>query len=113
MSPRDPSNILDILEAGRKVRKFLGDMDREAFEDNEMAQAAVIRELEIMGEATKRLSKEFREQREEVPWRRIAGMRDILIHCYDDVSMDVVWTIVAEDVPALLPILERLLKESD
>ena len=112
MSPRDPANILDILEAARKVRKFLGDLDREAFGADEKTQAAVTRELEIMGEATKRLSKEFRQLCEEVPWRRIAGMRVILIHCYDDVSPDVIWTIVSEDVPALLPILERLLKES-
>jgi uncharacterized protein with HEPN domain len=109
MSPRDPANLLDILEAAKLVLSFIEGMDLAAFEKDIKTQSAVMRQMEIMGEATKRLSEEFRQSHEEAPWRRIAGMRDILIHCYDDVIVDTVWRIAKEDVPALIPMLEKFL----
>lgn len=67
-----------------------------------MRQSAVARQLEIIGEATKRLSEEFRGAHPEVPWRHMAGMRDVLIHAYDHVDMDEVWVAATESLPKLI-----------
>lgn len=71
-------------------------------------QLAVERQLEILGEATKRLSMDFREYHPQIPWRQIAGLRDVLIHRYDDVNPDILWETVAVAVPALLTALAGL-----
>jgi len=72
---------------------------REAFMQSSMAQDAVIRNFEIMGEAAKRVSQDLREKHLDIPWHRIAGLRDILIHDYMRVDLDEVWNIVERDIP--------------
>lgn len=78
-----------------------------------MRQDAVMRQLEILGEATKRLSDSFRAEHEEIPWRGIAGMRDILIHAYDHVDVVEVWRVAVEDIPRLLDSLGELAPPTD
>ena len=70
---------------------------------------SVIRKLDVIGEATKRLSQEFRSAHATVAWKRIAGLRDRLIHAYDDIDLDRIWQTAAVDVPKLLVYLEPLL----
>ena len=74
-------------------------MDKTAFDNDLKTQSAVIRQLEIIGEATKRLSNEFRETHADIPWRQMAGMRDVLIHAYDHVDIDQVWNVVQQALP--------------
>ncbi|ABB30723.1 protein of unknown function DUF86 [Geobacter metallireducens RCH3] len=110
MKPRDLASLVDIIEAARLARSFLAGIAKNNFDSNLMVQSAVIRQIEVMGEATKRLSEEFRNDHPHVPWRKIAGMRDILIHAYDHVDPDEVWNVVTGAMPGLLEQLELLLK---
>jgi uncharacterized protein with HEPN domain len=74
-----------------------------------MVQDAVIRQIMILGEATKRLSPEFRDEHDAIPWADIAGMRDVLVHRYDVIDLGELWLVVARDVPDLMTQLNRLL----
>ena len=111
MQLRDQSSLADVLEAARLAVSFIEGIDKDAFDDNLMIQSAVIRQIEVMGEATKRLSEQFRESNPHIPWRNIAGMRDILIHAYDHVDPDEVWNAVQFSIPGLIWQLEKLLPE--
>ncbi len=102
MPNRDESYVVDILEAAKLIRSFIEGVNREAFDEDMMRQSAVVRQFEIMGEATKRLSGEFRDAHPEIPWRQMAGMRDILIHAYNHVDIDTVWNSAANVVPKLI-----------
>lgn len=111
MPPRDQSYVLDILKAMQLIQEFIKDMDQSAFENDLKTQSAVIRQLEIIGEATKRLSDEFRDKNPDIPWRKIAGMRDILIHAYDHVDIQEVWNVSMISIPGLTPKIALLLKQ--
>ncbi len=102
MPPRDAASLLDLLEAAKLVQSFVEGIDRQGFERDPMRQSAVIRQIEIIGEAAKRLSREFRAGHSEVPWREVAGMRDILIHAYDHVDLDEVWAAATVSIPVLV-----------
>lgn len=108
MQPRDTSYLCDILQAARLVREFVLGEDEDTFVQNRMCHSAVIRQLEIIGEATKRLSADFRTQHSDVPWKDIAGMRDILIHAYDHVDLSEVWRAATVSVPDLMERIEPL-----
>ena len=105
---RDSATLLDILKAARLAIAFREEMEKRAFLDDPKTQSAVLHQLLILGEAAKRLSTEFREQHPGIPWKKLAGMRDKLIHEYDDVDLVEVWKTVRSDVPRLLKQLELL-----
>ena len=108
MRPPDIDWVADIVAAARLVRQFVAGVEREVFEDDVMRESAVVRQLTIMGEAAKQVSPAFREEHPEIPWRRMAGMRDVLMHAYRRVDRDEVWKIATESVPALISELEPL-----
>lgn len=86
---------------------------RDAFMAERMRQDAVIRKLEIIGEAVKRLSDATKDRRREIPWKQIAGMRDRLTHDYFGVDLALVWRVVERDLPALQVAVMTLLRESE
>ena len=104
---KDNAYLEDILEAAKAIRRFTDGVSREAFKTNEEKYEAVNRKLEIIGEAARRLSPAARNLFPEIPWRLVTAMRNILIHDYDDVDLDVVWDTIQRDVP---PLIERLEK---
>ena len=105
---RDDATLLDMLKAARLVVEFREGKDKSDFLDDPKTQSAILHQLLVLGEAGKRLSQEFRAQHKEIPWKQIVGMRDNLIHEYDDVDLDEVWKTVRSDVPRLIKRLELL-----
>ena len=105
----DKLYLLQILDCMRQIQEYTRS-GREAFMATRMAQDAVIRNFEIIGEATKRVSDTLREKHPDVPWRRLAGLRDVLIHQYNRVDLDEVWNIVERDVPDLKRKIEAILQ---
>ncbi len=108
---RDQPTLHDIVAAGRLIRQFIAGMDRAAFLADPKTQSAVIHQLLIIGEATKRLSDAFRSMHPEIPWPKIARTRDMLIHHYEGVDLHEVWKIAHADIPTLLAALEPLMPE--
>jgi uncharacterized protein with HEPN domain len=105
---RDPAWVLDMLQASRKAIEYARGLDEEQFQASGLHHDAILRQLTIVGEAAKRLSAEFRASHPEVPWRQVAGFRDVVVHDYARVDLQEVWRIVREDLPALVTLLEPL-----
>ena len=106
---RDLGAIVDIVLAARDLAELLRGVTKEEFLRQKFILAAAVRQLEIVGEATKRLTPEFRERHPSIPWRDMAGMRDRLIHAYDDLDLDRVWEAATERLPEVSAYLEPLL----
>jgi uncharacterized protein with HEPN domain len=103
------SFLEDMLEHARYAAKFVDGVDRQAFDADIQKQFAVLRALEVVGEAAKAIGPETRDLAPEIPWRLITAMRDKLIHHYFGVDREIVWATVMDDIPALISELERLL----
>jgi uncharacterized protein with HEPN domain len=99
---RDEVVIQDIINAARLVIEFVKGLDQDTFISDWKTRSAVLYQLTVIGEAVKRLSKEFRAKYPEIPWTLIAGMSDNLIHGYDLIDWDEVWKTSTVDVPDLL-----------
>ena len=109
MKDRDREALEDILKAIRRVQGF-PIPERETFFSSDYLQDAVVRNLEIIGEATKRLSDNYRNDHPGIPWRQMAGMRDVLIHAYDRVDLEEVWITLSEQLPELMVKIEMLIQ---
>ena len=96
----DRERLLDILDAVERIEAQAA-RGRAAFAEDELAQTAVIRWVEIVGEAARVLTEELRQAHPEVPWRQMVAMRNVLIHGYFDVDIDLVWSVAQNDLPKL------------
>ena len=104
-------HLEDILDAIEKATTFVEGMTFETFATDDRTVYAVVRALEIVGEATKRIPSSLRDSYPAIPWREMAGMRDKLIHDYVAVNLVVVWRTAAEDLPLLKQELRRILAQ--
>jgi uncharacterized protein with HEPN domain len=97
-----------MLAAAARITELTSKIDRETFDADWVIQDAVIRELEVFGEAAGRVSKTVADNYPEIPWREITGMRHKLIHDYFVVDLGIVWTTATTNVPAVVPLLHTL-----
>ena len=98
----------DMITACEKIQRYVAGRPREVFEHDEQAFDAVLKNLEIIGEASKRFPASFRDRHSEIQWREIGGLRDIVVHEYFGLDLDIVWDVVAKRVPDLLVRLRTL-----
>lgn len=106
--PRDKVYLLDILEAAKLAAGYVSRKSLEQFLEDTQCQDAVIRRLEVIGEAARRISSETKAALPHLPWDAMTGMRNIMIHEYDDVDLGIVWETVQKDLPRLVVELQKL-----
>jgi uncharacterized protein with HEPN domain len=103
--------LRDILDATEKAERFLADVSEEQFKANDEKVFAVVRALEIVGEAARAIPDDVRARYPTIPWREVAGTRDKLIHTYFVVDLKRVWETVKRDLPALREVVAKMLEE--
>lgn len=106
---RDEQRLRDILEAIAKIEQFAGS-GRSAFDADERTQVWCLYYVQIIGEAARALSEEFRKQHPQIPWAEIVGMRHILVHDYFGIDLDEVWAVVERDLPVLRGQIQSILE---
>ena len=112
MKRRDYKDYLqDIGDSIDDIKSFTGGMTFEDFTMDRKTINAVIRSIEVIGEATKRIPKSIRGKYPSIPWKKMTGMRDKMIHEYSGVDVEILWKTVKEDVPSLKPLIQNVLKD--
>ena len=106
----DKVRIRHILDASKEAVEFTKGRSRAELDSDRKLNLSLVRLLEVIGEAARGMSDEFRTQHPELPWKKMVGMRDRLIHGYYDVDLDVVWETATEDLPELVNRLENAIK---
>ena len=105
---RDDAWLLDMLQSARKASDYASGLSENQFMADSLRQDAILRQLTILGEACKKISNERRAAHPEIPWRKVAGFRDVVVHDYFGVDLKEVWRIVKDDLPGLVKLLEPL-----
>jgi uncharacterized protein with HEPN domain len=101
--------LLDVMEAIQRIERYAS-AGRERFDEDELVQTWILHHIQIIGEACRGVSPEFKEQRPEIPWDAIVGMRNILVHVYFGIDKNAVWAVVEKDLPELKRQVTRILK---
>ena len=105
----DETRLRHILDAAREAVGFIEGLQREDLDKDRKLYLSLIRLLEVIGEAARNLSSEFRQEHPDLEWKSMVGMRDRLIHGYFDVNLEVLWETVASDLPPLIEKLEKII----
>lgn len=103
----------DILNSMKEVDEFTKDLTAEKFMGDRKTVNAVIRSLEVIGEAAKKIPEKIRKKYPGIPWKNISGMRDKLIHEYHGVDLETVWVVIKEELPPLKPHIEKMIEEME
>lgn len=94
--------LIDILEAGERIARYITDLEYEDFLASQLVRDAVMRNLQIIGEAVKRLTPALKAGHPDLPWREMAGLRDRVVHDYFGIDYEIVWNVIAEELPILI-----------
>jgi len=111
MSREFKAYLKDILEAIEKIERYTKKLSFNQFSTNELVQDGVVRNLEIIGEAVKNIPDDIKKQKNGIEWRKIIGLRDILIHAYFGIDVDIVWDIIKNKIPELKTEIILMLSE--
>jgi uncharacterized protein with HEPN domain len=106
---RDPAFLWDMLDAARSVIRFVGSKTFEEYLSDQFTQAAVERKIEIIGEAARNVTDDFRESHPEIPWSPIIAQRNVLAHGYFGINQESIWKVITHDIPALIEALDPLI----
>ena len=113
MHSNDTIRLRHMLDAAREAVSFAAGKNRGDLDTDRMRVLALVKEIEIIGEAAFKVSQECRQKCPSIPWPDIIGMRHRLIHAYFDVDLDIVWDTVTNELPALITVLQQLLSRAD
>ena len=105
---RDDAWLLDMLLAARRAVRFAAPLTFSEFENDDLHQLAILKAVEIIGEAASRISEETKAEHPDIPWAEIIGLRNRLVHAYFAIQLDIVWQTVQEDLPPLIAQIEPL-----
>ena len=108
---RDLESLIDIYQAATKVLLYTNGLDRKDLNNDPRTLDATLYNIQIIGEATKRISNDFPQAHSHVPWKRMAGMRDKIVHDYNEVDIDLVWRVIQQAIPQLLQQIKSLLPD--
>ncbi|WP_456418414.1 HepT-like ribonuclease domain-containing protein [Methanocaldococcus infernus] len=112
MSKRDAKAFLwDILKSIEKIEKWSKNIEFDEFIKNDLLQDAIVRNLEIIGEASKYIPEDIKNKYPQIPWKRIVGFRNIVIHKYFGIDYEIVWFIIKNELPTFKTTIEKILKE--
>lgn len=113
MTKADRPLLSDVLDAVAHIRKYVQGQSREDFMTNELVRDAVIRQVQIIGEATRLVSPGLKSRYSQVPWQEIVGLRNRVIHAYGTIMPEIIWEIVENDLEPLRKNIERILADLD
>ena len=108
---RNQESLIDIANAIRRILRYTNGIDKLQLELNDEKLSAILYQITIIGEATKRISQDFRSQHPARPWREMAGMRDVIVHEYDQLDLEIVWDVIANKLPELASLFDSLLEK--
>jgi uncharacterized protein with HEPN domain len=111
MKPDNETRLRHILDAALEAMDFSKELTVQTLPENRMAVLAILRSLEIIGEAAAHITPEFQSDHPEIPWEKITGMRNRLIHAYFDIDYDTVWSTVKSDLPVLIEQLKKVIDD--
>jgi uncharacterized protein with HEPN domain len=107
----DPTRLHHIIDAGKETMSLIQNLDRNSFEENRVLVLAVTRLVEIIGEASAKISSDTKTKYPQIPWQAMVGMRNRIVHAYFDIDLNILWQTITEDLPPLIAELEKILPE--
>lgn len=108
---KDKLYLEDILDCIKKIESYVKDMDYNEFSKNQLVYDAVVRNLEIIGEASKKISIEIKKKYPEIEWKKMSGLRDILIHEYSGINKEIIWDVIQTKISVLKSGVRDVLKD--
>ena len=109
---RDCDLLKDIIESINRIISYTNDIEFNSFKNDFKTQDAVIRNIEVLGEAAKGISEELKQNTPDIPWKSMAATRDKLIHHYFGVNIDIIWDIVKNELPTVLPLVMKISQDT-